>query len=92
VKVATSGDGIPAEVFSQLMERRYLPSISAGENSGFNVSSLSELYNIVGTHGGRVFVNNKAGEGSTILFTLPAITFDENGSFNNEQAINSGRR
>jgi len=52
---------------------------------------LSGIYDVVGRHGGRVFVS-KAGEGWTFLFTLPAVISDDEENFDNEQAINSGRR
>jgi len=42
-------------------------------------------------HGGRMFLNSTAGQGSTLLFTLPAVTLGGEDK-NNEQAVNISRR
>ena len=52
---------------------------------------LSDIYDIVGMHGGRFFVNSKTGQGVTFLFTLPAVESDGEEKLSHEQAINSGR-
>src|SRR5262249_7661695 len=58
-------------------------------NKEASVINLSVVYDIVGMHGGRVFVKT-GGHGATFLFTLPAVIAGEENS--HEQAVNSGRR
>jgi signal transduction histidine kinase len=92
VKVTSSGEGIPAEALGKLMERHYISSsIPPEQNGDMTNAGLTGLYDIVGMHGGRVFLNSRTGEGTTFLFTLPAVTFDGEG-VRYEQAINSSRR
>ena len=49
------------------------------------------VHEIVGIHGGRMFVNSTPQQGSTLLFTLPAVTIDGEDN-RNEQAVNISRR
>jgi signal transduction histidine kinase len=53
--------------------------------------SLKVVRDIIGMHGGRMFVNSTPGQGSTLLFTLPAVTLDGEDK-SNEQAVNISRR
>ena len=53
--------------------------------------NLSRVYDIVGMHGGRLFVSSPAGEGSTFLFTLPTVTVGGEDK-SHEQTVNFGRR
>jgi signal transduction histidine kinase len=87
VKISDNGACVPAEVLNKLTERRHTTeSPTSGSDSG-----LSELHDVIGIHGGRVFVNSKAGQGSTYIFTLPAVSYDSEGILN-EQAVNSSSR
>jgi signal transduction histidine kinase len=54
-------------------------------------TNLDIVHEVVAIHGGRLFMNSTPGQGSTFLFTLPAITVGGEEA-NNEQAVNIGRR
>jgi len=90
-KLVERGAAIPASVLSKIYERSLntvpQPMAQKKEPGAIN---LSAVYDIVGMHGGRVFVNSTAGPGATFLFTLPAVKTGEENSY--EQAVNSGRR
>jgi signal transduction histidine kinase len=91
-KLSETGAEIPAEALSGIFERPFnTVTKPTAQNRESGVISLSNVYDIVAMHGGRVFVNSNAGRGATFLFTLPAITagVEEN---SHEQAVNSGRR
>jgi hypothetical protein len=62
---------------------------SEGEPAGIRVP---EIEDIVGMHGGRIFVTSKTGEASTFLITLPAVINDGKEKLNHEQTFNPGRR
>jgi signal transduction histidine kinase len=91
VKLSGKGIALPQDALSRIFERSFntisKPSAQAADASAI---SLSGVYDVVGMHGGRVFVNSTSGQGTTFLFTLPAITLGEENS--HEQAVNSGRR
>jgi signal transduction histidine kinase len=92
VKITGKGQPFPAEKLSGIFDRSF-NSIAkpAAQNMDAGATSLSGVYDVVGMHGGRVFVSSTAGQGATFLFTLPAI--NSGGEENrDEQAINSGRR
>jgi signal transduction histidine kinase len=90
-KLSETGAALPADAVSQIFDRPFntarKPSAPDAESSAL---SLSAVYDVVGMHGGRFFVNNSAGQGANFLFTLPAITASE--EKNHEQAVNSSRR
>ncbi len=93
VKLSETSSGIPPETLRRLLERNYTSNTMLNAAStGVETLSLSLVHDIVGMHGGRVFVNSRAGEGSTFLFTLPAVKLDGEEILGNEQAVNSGRR
>jgi signal transduction histidine kinase len=92
VKITEKGAPIPSEVLNSIFDRPFTSiSRSPVQNAAADPVSLSNVYDVVGMHGGRVFVNSTAGQGATFLFTLPAVSMggEEN---SHEQAINSGRR
>ena len=92
VKITEKGSTIPGDALKKIFERSFntitkpVSELSEGDNV-----NLSGVYDVVGMHGGRVFVNSTAGQGATFLFTLPAVSMggEEN---SHEQAVNSGRR
>jgi signal transduction histidine kinase len=91
-KLSVAGAEIPADVLNKIFERPFNTVTSPiAQNQESSEISLSGVYDIVGMHGGRFFVNSNAGRGVAFLFTLPAVTIsgEEN---NHEQAVNSGRR
>jgi signal transduction histidine kinase len=90
-KLAQKGAAIPADTLSTIFDRPYnaFTKLTA-QNMESGAINLSGVYDVVGMHGGRVFVNNTAGQGVTFLFTLPSVMAGE--EKNNEQTVNSGRR
>ena len=70
VKVIDFGTGLPADQITKIFERYYNNSAL---NSAKPDQGLAGVYDIIGLHGGRLFVNSRPGEGSTFLFTLPAV-------------------
>jgi signal transduction histidine kinase len=77
VKVSGSGSGIPPETLNRIFDRSFnaIPTAPKSIADASDIS-LSGVYDVVGMHGGRMFVNSAAGKGSTFLFTLPAVKFD----------------
>jgi signal transduction histidine kinase len=92
VKITEKGASIPPDALTRIFERSFnAVTKPATQHADLETISLSGVYDVIGMHGGRVFVKNSAGQGATFLFTLPAITMggEEN---SHEQAVNSGRR
>jgi signal transduction histidine kinase len=92
VKISEKDAGIPAELLNTIFERSFntiSKPVVRGAEPG--TVSLSGVYDIVGMHGGRVFVNSTAGQGAAFLFTLPAVIADGEET-SHEQAVNSSRR
>jgi signal transduction histidine kinase len=91
-KLAETGGEIPTDVLGRIFDRSFnaivKPPAQSAQSSGM---SLSGVYDVVGMHGGRVFVNSSAGQGAAFLFTLPAV-ISGGEETNHEQAVNSGRR
>jgi len=91
-KLSEKGQEIPAQLLSSIFDRPFNNAVKPMTyGGGADAMNLSSLYDVVGMHGGRVFVNSTAGQGATFLFTLPAVSAggEEN---SNEQAIHSSRR
>jgi signal transduction histidine kinase len=88
-KITDAGGGLPPDQLNKVFERSYTSSLSAASPTE---QGLAGVYDIIGLHGGRLFVNSKAGEGSTFLFTLPAVRQDSEEKSGDEQAVNPGRR
>src|SRR5262249_10207675 len=92
VKITGKGQSISPENLSTIFDRSFnVITKPSAQNTDAGATSLSGVYDVVGMHGGRVFVSSTAGQGTTFLFTLPAVNIggEEN---SHEQAINSGRR
>jgi len=91
-RLSETGASIPVDAMRRIFDRPFnavpQPAVPQSEPS---TVSLSGVYDVVGMHGGRLFVNSTAGQGMTFLFTLPAVNagIEEN---SHEQAVNSGRR
>jgi len=89
-KLSVKGAPMSPGVLSTIFDRPFTNvGKSAAQNKDASVINLSVVYDIVGMHGGRVFVKT-GGQGAIFLFTLPAVTAGEENS--HEQAVNSGRR
>jgi two-component system phosphate regulon sensor histidine kinase PhoR len=72
VYVHDTGLGIPAEDLPRLFERFYRVDKARSRELGGTGLGLSIVKHLVGAQGGSVWVESRAGEGSTFLFTLPA--------------------
>jgi signal transduction histidine kinase len=92
VKLSDTGAVVPQELLTRIFDRSFssVPMPLAPEPDGGELG-LSDIYDIVGMHGGRFFVNSKTGQGVTFLFTLPAVESGGEEKLSHEQAINSGR-
>jgi signal transduction histidine kinase len=92
VKISDTGAVVPQELLTRIFDRSFtsVPMPLAPQPDGGELG-LSDIYDIVGMHGGRFFVNSKTGQGVTFLFTLPAVESGGEEKLSHEQAINSGR-
>lgn len=71
VSIADKGIGIPASQQERIFERFYQVDGSARRRFGGVGLGLAIVKRIVETHGGKVWVESEAGEGSTFYFTIP---------------------
>jgi len=69
--VRDSGMGIPAEDLPRLFERFYRVDKARSRELGGTGLGLSIVKHLVLAQGGQVWVDSRAGEGSTFWFTLP---------------------
>lgn len=67
LKVQDTGKGIPPE----LMERICEPFFSTHQDEGLRGLGLAIVQDIVKIHGGRMAIESRAGEGTTIVMTFP---------------------
>jgi signal transduction histidine kinase len=72
--VSDTGPGIAGEYLPRLFERFWQVKRTASLGIGLG---LFIVKGIVEAHGGRIWVESKAGEGSTFFFTLPVAAADE---------------
>ncbi|HET9449433.1 MAG TPA: PAS domain-containing sensor histidine kinase, partial [Aggregicoccus sp.] len=66
--VADTGPGIPGEQLPHLFERYWQGRSADRRGAGLGLSIVKGL---VEAHGGRIWAESRAGEGSTFFFTLP---------------------
>lgn len=71
VEVQDAGVGIPAPALDKLFTRFYQVDASSTRRSGGAGLGLSISQQIVGAHGGRMWVESEVGKGSTFRFTVP---------------------
>jgi signal transduction histidine kinase len=90
VRISDNGVGLPAELLLNAADRHYRPGFSAPAQE--STMGIGGVQDVVGLHGGRLFVTTKAGEGSTFLFSLPAVQKGGEEKSHDEQAVHSGRR
>lgn len=70
VYVQDSGTGIPAEELSHIFERYYKSSDSGGMGLGLSIAKY-----LVEAHGGKIWAESEAGQGTKISFALPRAPF-----------------
>jgi PAS domain S-box-containing protein len=76
-EVSDSGEGIPAEQLPHVFDRFFQiasasrPGRRHGAGLGLPISR-----GIIEAHGGRIWVESEPGEGTTVRFTLPALSSD----------------
>ncbi|PTL81487.1 PAS domain S-box protein [Vitiosangium sp. GDMCC 1.1324] len=68
ISVRDTGRGIPEEVLPHIFERYWQPEETRQQGVGLG---LSIVKGIVEAHGGRIWVENRPGAGTTFFFTLP---------------------
>ena len=71
VEVVDTGEGIPAQAMPRIFEQSYRVDQARSRDSGGAGLGLSIARSIVEAHGGRIWAESLAGEGSTFTFTLP---------------------
>ena len=71
IQVIDNGVGIPAEDLPRVFDRFYRVDASRSRNTGGAGLGLAIVQQLVGAHGGRVWVESESGAGSTFSFTLP---------------------
>lgn len=71
LRVADTGDGIPAESQQHIWDRFYRGDASRARASGGTGLGLAIVKGLVEAMGGTVGVESRAGQGSTLWFTLP---------------------
>jgi signal transduction histidine kinase len=89
VKICDHGEALPPEQVNRIFERYTGASVSASTPGDVG---LAGVYDIIGLHGGRLFVNSRPGEGTTFLFTLPAVGQDSEEKGSDDETFNPGRR
>jgi signal transduction histidine kinase len=91
VKLSVTGSGMGPEALTKALDHSINSSVQTTNKNDEVQKSLNAVHEVVGLHGGRMFVNYTAAQGSTLLFTLPAVTLGGEDK-SNEQAINISRR
>ncbi len=71
LRVTDTGDGIPAESLQHIWDRFYRGDASRARASGGTGLGLAIVKGLVEAVGGGVGVESRAGQGSTLWFTLP---------------------
>jgi len=85
LEFADTGEGIPEENLSRIFDP-FFTTKAVGKGTGLG---LSTSYGIVESHGGRISVKSKVGEGTTFTIELP--TYPEKQSVQEGQPINESR-
>src|SRR5262249_27057772 len=91
VKVSVSGSGIGPEALTKALDHSINSSVQTRTDTDEVQKRLNAVHEVVAMHGGRMFVSSAGGQGSTLLFTLPAVSIGGEDK-SNEQAVNISRR
>ncbi|MGV6801562.1 MAG: ATP-binding protein, partial [bacterium] len=73
IEVSDSGTGVPPDIAEQIFEPFFT---TKGEGKGTGLG-LSTVYGVIGQMGGRIFLDNRPGEGATFRIFLPAYEVTE---------------
>jgi signal transduction histidine kinase len=73
VLVTDNGSGIPPEHLPHVFERFYRVDRSRARATGGTGIGLAIVKELIQAHGGRVYVESRVGEGTTVTFTLPGL-------------------
>jgi len=80
IAVADTGCGISADSLPKIFDRLYQsPNTLESSRKGLGLG-LHICQHLVGLHGGRIWVESKAGEGATVFFTVPVATEERRAS------------
>ncbi|MFN8558023.1 MAG: ATP-binding protein [Dehalococcoidia bacterium] len=79
VQVRDHGIGIPADHLDRLFDRFYRVDSSLARTTKGVGLGLYICKSLVEAHGGRIWVESEPGKGSVFSFTLPVLTFRDNG-------------
>ncbi len=71
VAVADDGEGIPSEAVEQVFERFFRVDKARSRETGGTGLGLAIVKNIVHSHGGKVRLESRIGEGSRFILSLP---------------------
>jgi two-component system NtrC family sensor kinase len=75
ITVADTGSGIPRE----LMERIYEPFFSTHQEEGMRGLGLAIVQDIIKMHGGRIDIQSRTGQGTTVVLHFPAAAETDQG-------------
>jgi signal transduction histidine kinase len=73
VRVTDTGPGIPSEHQERIFDRFARVPGSEGRHEGLGLG-LAFCRSVIEAHGGRIWVESEAGQGSTFAFTIPVET------------------
>ena len=73
ISVADTGEGIPPDDLPNIFERFYRVDKSRARATGGSGLGLTIAKHLVESHGGKIEVQGKLGEGSRFSFTLPVV-------------------
>ncbi|WML35544.1 HAMP domain-containing sensor histidine kinase [Clostridium sp. OS1-26] len=79
IKVEDNGIGIPEKDIPYIFERFYRTDLSRSKNTGGSGIGLTITKSLVESHGGKISVQSKVGEGSTFIVQFPKQTICEIG-------------
>ena len=88
VKITAKGSGIRAEALSGIFDHS-TSTAGVSQTGKERQMNLSSVHDVIGMHGGRLFVKSAAGEDCTLWFTLPNITLGSEDK-SHEQTFNLG--
>jgi signal transduction histidine kinase len=89
VKITAKGSGIWAEALNGIFDHS-TSTTGVSQTDKEPQMNLSSVHDVIGMHGGRLFVKSAAGEDCTFWFTLPNIALG-GGDKSHEQTFNLGR-